>query len=177
MNDASSSSDEKYHRLVNIVRFLLIPAFAVFGAAFVTGFPFYVNRFYPHETYWVQGLAMTTALGTGMAIAYFFRSASPKGWVDVLGHCFFLAFILLANHILWVQPLWGFHHTYTIGIFAWLLIGGDEGFGIVPNMLGFPLTLLASWGCLALIRLVLRISDHERRAALTNEEGGSDRHV
>ena len=45
----------------------------------------------------------------------------------------------IASHFLWVHPFWAFHHDYTIGILGWLLIGGENGFLVIPTI-GMPFT-------------------------------------
>lgn len=53
--------------------------------------------------------------------------------------CLFI--VVVANHVLWVEPFWGFHHTYTIGAFAWLVFGGQDGFSISVNPFGLAITV------------------------------------
>ena len=48
--------------------------------------------------------------------------------------------LLIANHFLWVEPIWGFHHDYPLGIFGWLFLSFEEGDGIFPNPIGLLMT-------------------------------------
>lgn len=66
---------------------------------------------------------------------------------------------LCLAYILWVHEFYGFHHDYALGIFAWLMVGQEDGFVLIPNpcgiVLNLGLTAMTFWfGCVANRHLV-----------------------
>ena len=45
-------------------------------------------------------------------------------------------------YVLWVREFYGFHHDYALGIAAWLLVGGEDGFHLMPNPCGIIINVL-----------------------------------
>ncbi len=60
----------------------------------------------------------------------------------------------VATYLLWSHVFWGFHHDYALGAFAWLLLGGEEGFSVTPNPCGLILTLGVWFLALTLARIL-----------------------
>ena len=48
---------------------------------------------------------------------------------------------LVVQDVLWAEQYYGFYHDYALGIFAWLLVGGEDGFSLMPNPCGVALNL------------------------------------
>jgi hypothetical protein len=48
---------------------------------------------------------------------------------------------LMLQDVLWIEKYYGFHHDYAMGIFAWLLVGGEDGFSLMPNPCGMAINL------------------------------------
>jgi hypothetical protein len=46
--------------------------------------------------------------------------------------------------VLWAEPFYAFHHDYALGPFAWLLIGGEDGFHVILNPCGIVLNGIVS---------------------------------
>ncbi len=128
-----------------LLHFSVCPMIAFIGAAFATGFPFVPNNSFAHDIWWVQFCAIVTACITSLVTAYVLRSSEALRRGLLVRHFGCLFVVLVGNHFLWVEPVWGFHHDHTLGIFAWLFIGGDDGFSIFPNVLGLPITILGYW--------------------------------
>lgn len=124
---------------------------ALAGTLLVTGMPV-IDASSPdiyeqttlREIQYLQFSAISSAVCSSLLTACLIQPEPPigesKSW-----YLFGMAIVLLLNHALWVQPLWGFHHTASIGMFAWLIIDGEEGLSVFPNILGLPLTLLTYW--------------------------------
>jgi len=129
-------------RTVRTLTLIGCPLIAVFGAALVTDFPF-VDPLYAYETRWVLFSAITAEFASGLVIGCLFRSTPMRTNYHLLVHTGTLFCVLIANHIIWVQPIWGFHHDYSLGIFIWLFIGGEDGFSISPNIVSVFLTTLS----------------------------------
>lgn len=116
--------------------FILLPPVAVSAAMFVTDFPHVTNLDGPYgdlirvEIKALQNTAIFTAVVASLVLA---ATCRPKiAW-----------FMIFVSHLLWVQPIWGFHHVSSLGLFAWIIIAAEEGFSIFPNLLGLPLTVAA----------------------------------
>ena len=149
MTGTASTKDERHGHLLGIRQFALLPMLAIVGAAWATGFP-WVDPLYPFETRSIQFAAILAALCSGLTIAAVFRSTvAPKR------HFVVVASALLGGHFFWVEPVWGFHHDYSLGIFAWLFLGGEDGFVIMPSVLGLPLTMAAFIAYIAVLRAIV----------------------
>ena len=48
---------------------------------------------------------------------------------------------LVIQDVLWIEEFYGFHHDYALGVFAWLLVYGEEGFSVMPNPCGLAINL------------------------------------
>jgi hypothetical protein len=57
-------------------------------------------------------------------------------WRFAVWSCF-----AVATYFLWFDVFWAFHHHYALGVFSWLWLGGEDGFLVLPNPCGLPLTL------------------------------------
>lgn len=126
---------------------------AVWAAALATGFP-YLPEFPEDESYeriaqvetrfwqaWALGVAVVSSLVT----AHLMRPASWRWGRGGFAFLVLMLVVLAGNHLLLVQPIWGFHHIYTLGLLGWLFIGGAEGGGlpVVPNFCSLPATIAA----------------------------------
>ena len=72
-----------------------------------------VDAWHEHELRMVLLASLAVGVLFAGIAAYFAKTTSR------------LIVLLISFHILWVQPIWGFHHDYTIGCFAWLFLGGE----------------------------------------------------
>ena len=141
-------------QLLGIGHFVLLPFLAFVGAAWATGFPS-VDPLYSFETRSLQCAAILTALCSGQIVAVAFQSTAALKYNRPIKHFAVVAFALLGGHFLLVEPIWGFHHTYSLGIFAWLFLGGEDGFLIIPNVLGLPITAASFITYIAMLRAVV----------------------
>ncbi len=122
-------------------QFFVLPAFSAAGGALMTACYYPADPDYPRDARVCLLVATVVGLLSGLAIAVVFRSSDALRRNDVFGHYRVVVFALLGSHLLWAQPIWAFHHDYFLGVFAWLGMGGEEGFTISPNLCGLPLTL------------------------------------
>lgn len=140
-------------RLFLVLHFAFCLALALLAAALGTGYPLPppVDSSNPVETTQryeqtrVQDAAIASAAGIALLTAFAVRPRNVPRGIRFSAHFIYMALVLAACHLLWVQPIWAFHHDYTLGVFGWLLVGGEEGFVVMPSFLGAPLTL----GCYA----------------------------
>ena len=139
-------------QILVLIHFSCCPLIAFIGAAWATGFPFLPNNHYSHTIWWIQFCAIVSACVASLITAYVLRSSNALRQGRLVRHFAFLFVLLVANHFLWVEPIWGFHHTGSLGVFAWLIIGSEDGFVITPNIIGLPLTIASHW---MLYRIVL----------------------
>lgn len=75
------------------------------------------------------------------------------GWILRLS---LLVISTMALGLVWLIPVAGFHHTYIVGIFGWLVINGENpnpnsvlyfhGEEYVPTPWGLPLNVVATCG-------------------------------
>lgn len=76
-------------------------------------------------------------------------------------------------YILWIRGFYGFHHDYALGVFAWLLIGEEDGFVVMPNPCGIVLngllTAFGTWASLVASKKLART--HNDRGDVTEENG------
>ena len=125
--------------LVHFAACLLI---AFFGAALATGFPFLPDDDYlAREIWWLQICAIASACVTSLITAFVLRSSDGIRRGSFVRYFACLFAVLVANHFIWVEPIWGFRHTYTLGICAWLVIDFEGGLSIFPYF-GLPFTVL-----------------------------------
>ncbi|MEZ6059186.1 MAG: hypothetical protein R3C19_02375 [Planctomycetaceae bacterium] len=133
---------------------------AVLGAVLATDFPAMpgylprtsdaeveaVNRSYINsvrrDVWWFQRIAIGSAVTSSICSGYLLRANAPSTDVAYVCKC---VFMLAAGHLLWVQPVWGFHNDYSLGVFAWIFVGGEDGFVVMPNIVGLPLTGCSYW--------------------------------
>jgi len=151
MSKVERRLDGRTGHLIAVGQFVVLPALAMLGAAAVTDFP-NLDRYYSVEVRALQFSAILAGLGSGMFLARVFRSSAALQSNKPVRHFAVVAVALLGGHLLWVQPVWGFHHDYSLGIFAWLFLGGEDGFFVFPNPCGLPLTLFLQFCLLFALR-------------------------
>lgn len=144
----TSSTDWSYRHHFGIGQLVLTPLLGLLVAAGATGFP-WVDPQYAYEMRVVQFAALTSAFCSGSVIAIAFWPSMKLSRTQFLVNLAALMVALACGHLLWVQPIWGFHHDHTLGIFAWLFLGFEDGLFIMPNLLGVLLTHVSYLGCIA----------------------------
>ena len=137
---------------IRFAQFISLPLITVLGAAWATRFPT-VDPMFSDETRALQYSAMTAGFASGLAVAIFFPFKVFEKRNRLIKHIAIVLAALLGAHFLWVEPIWGFHHEYSLGIFAWLFIGGEDGFSIFPNIIGVSLSVAASYIAVKTLRL------------------------
>lgn len=116
--------------------FILFPPVAVLAAMFVTDFPHVTSLegfrgdVLRAEARSRQITAISTALVTSYIVVATCRSSVT--WI-----------MIVASYVLWVQPIWAFHHDSSLGVFAWIVMSDEEGSAPFPSIIGFPLTIAA----------------------------------
>lgn len=119
-----------------LLLFVLLPPAAVLAAMFVTDFPHMTNLEGTHGDF-LRGAARSrqiTAISTALVTSYIVAATCRPGiaWI-----------MIVASHVLWVQPIWAFHHDSSLGVFAWIVTSDEEGSAPFPSIIGFPLTITA----------------------------------
>lgn len=153
MTDTESTTESKYRQLVGIVQCLLLPMLGVAGAVAVTGLPGR-DPAAMVEVSPVQEAAIFASFCSALIVAIVLWPNSATDRKDWKRHFVVLSLALLGGHLLWVQPIWGFHHDMTLGVLAWLFIGGEDGFWMMPGILTLPLTTLVFVAYLRVLRAV-----------------------
>jgi hypothetical protein len=140
------------------LHFAACPLIALVGAAWATDFPFLPSDSSSSalEAWRLQVYAITTACAMSLVTAYVLRSSDMLRQKRFVVHFAFLGAVLVVAHFLWVEPIWGFHHVYTLGVFAWLMFGGEDGFSVGPNFIGLPITVFVYWALLKVAVILLR---------------------
>ncbi|MBX3452433.1 MAG: hypothetical protein KF777_22970 [Planctomycetaceae bacterium] len=116
--------------------FILFPPVAVLAAMFVTDFP-HVTNLEGTRGDFLRAAARSrqiTAISTALVTSYIIVATCRPGiaWI-----------MIVASHVLWVQPIWVFHHISSLGVFAWIVTSDEEGSAPFPTIIGFPLTIAA----------------------------------